>query len=627
MFQPLKKQFRELLHGGDRFPFSLLATAYAGILMLALLLAYIIGFDFHVPGEFLQLGIRSALWYIPFKLYLLACFGQFRTLPFYFRIPDLLRLFWACTVACVLLLLLWLLVGHEWTFPRRIILAEAALSLMGLAAFRLALRTFRQRYLEGQGTRAEKAAVAIIGAGDVGESLLSELSARSSLGKRAVVVYDDDPARQGSLMHGLPVLPIAERGFAQDADRYGFEEIIVAIARPPASRLREWVRMSNEAGLPMQIVPSLSQLSSRLFKVSQIRPVNVEDLLGREAVHLESDELKLFLRDRTVMVTGAAGSIGSEICRQVLACQPLRLLLVERSETLLFQIERELHDLGYEGQYLPLVADVTHEAQMRQILLEHQPQVVFHAAAHKHVPLMESQPAEAIRNNALGTALLARLCSEQAVGHFVLISTDKAINPRSVMGATKRLAEIAVLAMQSREGNRTRFSAVRFGNVLGSSGSVIPTFQKQIARGGPVTVTHPEMTRYFMTIPEAVGLVLISATLAQGGDILVLDMGQPVKIAEMARQMIQLQGLVPEVDIEIQYTGLRPGEKIHEELIRKDEHFEQTSHPRIVRFLDKPMAYSAWEQASSSLEASLGEAAPSRIKASIQQVIPEYKPF
>jgi FlaA1/EpsC-like NDP-sugar epimerase len=355
--------------------------------------------------------------------------------------------------------------------------------------------------------------------------------------------------------------------------------------------------------------------------------VEVQDLLGRQRIELETDTIRELVRDRVVLVTGAGGSIGSELCRQIASHQPRKLLLLDRSEPHVFEIEQELIGQGSGKDLEPLVTDILDPRRMEQIFSTLQPQVVFHAAAHKHVPLMERQPAEAIKNNAFGTAGLADLCLKHGVERFVLISTDKAINPTSVMGATKRLAELYLQSLNAAFPERTRFIAVRFGNVLGSSGSVIPIFQKQIAQGGPVRVTHPEMTRYFMTIPEAAMLVLQSATQGRGGEIFVLDMGNPIRIVDLARQMIELSGLKPEEDIQIQFSGVRPGEKLFEELTYQGEEFIPTIHPKIHRFVSRPPELSEVRRLFRELARDANRASPDDFRRRLQQALPEYRAF
>ena len=412
----------------------------------------------------------------------------------------------------------------------------------------------------------------------------------------------------------------------QKKDALGLEQVIIAMPTAPAKRVGEIIKRLRPSRLAIATVPAMDQLATGQLKVSQIRPVDIQDLLGRKPVEIETQSIREILVHRRIMVTGAGGSIGSELCRQIAAFEPERLLLVEQSEVQLFAIEQELISLGFGGSIVPLIADIVDEPQMRAILREHRPDILFHAAAHKHVPMMERQPGEAIKNNFIGTARLAELALAHGVGKFVLISTDKAVNPTSAMGATKRLAEIYLQGLSAKSPQGTRFIAVRFGNVLGSSGSVVPTFTRQIAAGGPVTVTHPDMVRYFMTIPEAVGLVLQSCAQGQGGETFVLDMGQPVKIADLARQMIELSGLKPDVDIEIKFVGLRPGEKMFEELTCQGEAYQLTRHPRIMRFVT---VAEDWQKINAALQKLAGElhrAGPDQLKQLLQQHLAEYTP-
>jgi FlaA1/EpsC-like NDP-sugar epimerase len=405
------------------------------------------------------------------------------------------------------------------------------------------------------------------------------------------------------------------------------QEAIIAMPSAPARRVGEIIRILHGSGLPCRTVPSRDQLANGQVRASQLRNVEVQDLLGRDRVELETENIRQLLRGRVVMVTGAGGSIGSELCRQIASYQPERLLLVERSEPHAFQIEQELIRSGCGPMIVPLVADILDARRMKEIFAQYTPQVVFHAAAHKHVPMMEHQPGEAIQNNSLGTAGLAEIAVAMGVGRFILISSDKAINPTSVMGATKRLAEMYVQALNAEFPDKTKFIAVRFGNVLGSSGSVIPVFQRQIAEGGPVTVTHPEMTRYFMTIPEACMLVLQSAAQGTGGEIFVLDMGKPIRILDLACQMIELSGLRPHEDIKIEFTGVRPGEKLFEELSHKKEDFVPTAHQKIFRFVSEPLRLEVIRQRLDSLRNQLHSKEANALRLMLHDCVPEYSPW
>ena len=400
---------------------------------------------------------------------------------------------------------------------------------------------------------------------------------------------------------------------------------IIAISNFSKVRIAEITSSFSKIGVETGIVPSYYDLASGFAKVSNFREVAIEDILGREQVPLDSHAIDEMVKNKVVMVTGAGGSIGSELCRQIAMKSPSLLIMVDHCEVQLFQIEQKIIRGEYGINIKPLVGSVSDERRMDRIISTYKPQIIFHAAAHKHVPMMESQPGEALKNNTYGTWNIAEIASTHGVEKFLLISTDKAINPTNVMGATKRLAEKAIQAMQNRKGNSTQFVAVRFGNVLGSSGSVIPTFKRQIEEGGPVTVTHPEVTRYFMTIPEAVGLVLQCGAQAVGGEIFVLDMGDPVKVIDLARHMIRLSGFEPDTDIKIKIIGLRPGEKLYEELQHKNEELVKTSHPRIFGFISKPPSYSEMKRVVEQIKLNADNLCINDLKRFIFENVPEYK--
>ena len=541
-----------------------LATIYSAALLLCLWFAYQLRFDFNVPDRFEPNLITIACIIIGIKLVSLFVFNQFDGLLSYFSTPDLKRMFLACVIPTAVVAVIRAGWGIEFAPPRGVILTDFVLTLLALCATRLGFRYLRLRKYRQTGPAAgEMSRVAIIGAGDSGAALARDLLAKPWLGMMPVAFFDDFRNLVSSI-HGIDVAGRPEDIAARKAELQ-IDEIIIAMPSAPAKRIRDIVRIVRETHLPCRTLPSLGQLATGHASVTTLRPVEIEDLLGRDPVQVESAAVREIIAGRCVMVTGAGGSIGSELCRQILSFGPSMLLLVERSEPQLFIIEQELIEGRTDEIVLPVIADIGNRDRMNSIFRRFQPQVVFHAAAHKHVPMMEAQPAEAIRNNVFGTALLAELAMAHEAERFVLISTDKAVNPTSVMGATKRLAEMFIQSLITRS-HGTKFMAVRFGNVLGSSGSVVPTFTRQIRAGGPVTVTHADVTRFFMTIPEAVSLVLQSATLGRGGDIFMLDMGSPVRILDLAIQMIELSGFKPYEDIEIAITGMRPGEKMHEEL-------------------------------------------------------------
>jgi FlaA1/EpsC-like NDP-sugar epimerase len=606
---------------------TVLTLGYTAIITLSLFLAYELRFDFRMPtSEIDRLG-RVFWWLIPLKIVLLLLFRQFEGLLSYFSVPDLRRILYANAVASAILVFVWFYTHGAYAPPRGVILADFILSVTGISSLRLLFRLVRENYLsEGLAPHRAIRRVGIIGAGDAGATLARELATKRGLGLRPVVFFDDDPGKWRSRVHDIPVVGSPEQLLNQ---KRNLELDLAIIAMPSASakRIGEVVRILQQTRLSFQTVPAISQLATGRVKVSQLRPVQIEDLLGREPVELALQHIRQILQDKVVMVTGAGGSIGAELCRQVASFNPNRLLLVDQSEVQMFAIEQELLEAGYGGLIVPLVADVLDAPRMRSIFGRFQPKALFHAAAHKHVPMMESQPSEAIKNNVLGTVGLGELALEFGVERFVLISTDKAINPTNVMGATKRLAEKLIMALHAQNHGATRFMAVRFGNVLGSSGSVVPLFQKQIAAGGPVKVTHADVTRYFMTIPEAVGLVLQSAAQGEGGEIFVLDMGKPVKIVDLARQMIELSGLRPDEDIEIEFVGLRPGEKLFEELSYHSENHAPTNHPKIMRFLSQPESIERMRAVLGEVTRDMYTVERNQLKMRLKQAVPEYQPY
>ena len=596
-------------------------------LLAALALSYQLRFDFHPPALEAALALHTAWWIIPMKLIMLLFIGQFAGLLSYFSIPDLRRLIISLGSASAIVMAVWVVTDGRLAPPRSVIVADFLLSLLFLSGIRLFFRLIRERYFTARSPwSARVQRVGIVGAGYAGATLARELLVKRALGLRPVCFFDDNSSKHNTRVHDIPVVGAAERILDQSR-KLKLDKVIIAMPSASGKRVREIVKVLQQANLKFETVPTLDQLATGKVKVSQFRPVAIEDLLGRAPIKLQTENIRSILEGRVVMVTGAGGSIGSELCRQIAAFNPERVLLLEQSEVQIFQIEQELISLGYAGLIVPLVADILDGPRMNFIFQRYHPQVVFHAAAHKHVPMMENHPGEAIKNNAMGTRHVAELSLEYGVQRFVLISTDKAINPTSVMGATKRLAEIYTQGLSAANPGATKYIAVRFGNVLGSSGSVIPTFQKQIAAGGPVKVTHPDVERYFMTIPEAVGLVLQSAALGEGGEIFVLDMGKPVKIVDLARQLIELSGLKPGVDVEIQFTGLRPGEKMFEELSHDTENCVQTAHPEIMRFVCQPAAIKVIQEQLAEMNKGIDAADASQLKRLLNKAVPEYTPF
>ena len=626
----------------------LLPLGYTAGLAMSLWAAYLLRFDFSIPPEYREQFFVSIGWVVPLQLVLLLAFGQVSGHLTVFSTPDFARLLSALAFALVGFLSVRAPNDVSYVPPRSIALANFILALVTLGGLRLSMRLAWQRLraTPEEWSRCSRR-VGIIGAGDAGCRIAGELLMKPHIGLKPVAFFDDNRHCWMSRIHGIPVLGAPElltgerpgavgplgvlrRIFGQKAPASPalmLDEVIIALPSAPARRKKEIVRILQQAGLKFLTVPSLDQLATGAVHVNQLRPVEIQDLLGRDPVCIETDNIRATLEGKVVMVTGAGGSIGSELCKQIAAFNPSRLLMVEQCEAHLFQIEQELLSRHAGHFILPCIADVLDAERMNHLFERHRPQIVFHAAAHKHVPMMESQPGEAVKNNVFGTARVARLAVKYHAERFVLISTDKAINPTNVMGATKRLAEMFVQALHAATPGTTKLMGVRFGNVLGSSGSVIPTFAKQIAEGGPIKVTHPEITRYFMTIPEAVSLVLQSGAQGSGGEIFVLDMGKPVRIMDLAAEMIRLSGLTPGEDIEIDIVGLRPGEKLYEELCANGENTAPTHHPKIMRFVSPLPNLEELARVFGDLWDCLGTLSPNEIKLRLQKIVPEYRPY
>jgi FlaA1/EpsC-like NDP-sugar epimerase len=507
--------------------------------------------------------------------------------------------------------------------PVGALVIDFELALLGMLGLRVCTRLWdeRREWAAADAPKVIRVPILLIGAGKAGTLVAKEIRACPWAGLHPLGFVDDDPAKAGTIIHGLRVL-----GTTADLERIiqasGARQAVVTIGDLPREKLRQLVQACKQAGIPTKVIPGIREMVDGSVNLSTIREVSVQDVLSRDGVLLETHAIARVLRGRRLLVTGAGGSIGSELCREAARFEPALLVLVEKSEYNLFQVHRQLAERFPGLETVPCIADICDRSRMRQVFAAWRPDVVLHAAAHKHVPMMEWNPGEAIKNNVLGTRLLADTAAAHGVAHFVMISTDKAVNPSSIMGVSKRIAELYVRAVSER--SRTAFVTVRFGNVLGSSGSVIPIFMEQIARGGPVTVTHPDMTRYFMTIPEACQLVLQAAAMGQGGELFVLDMGQPVKIVDLARDLIRLAGPSAS-DVEIRFMGVRPGEKLFEELSSKEEQVRKTRHPQI--FIGRARA-KPWEEINRQID-ELGELADGAdvagLVARIKEVIPEYE--
>ena len=574
----------------------------AALLALAYYLAYVLRFDDAIPPRYERLLEDTIVLIVVMKVVIFALFGLYSKLWRFVDQRDfetILKAVVVSTVGLIVVLFLFSIGRHD--PPRTVVALDFLLSLVFCAGARFAVRALVER--PARGAILERAAneVLIVGAGNGGQQVAFELRRNPGLSSAPVGFVDDDPRKQGMRVAGLKVLGTTDT-LPRVLDGVRPNEVIIAIPSAPGTVRQKVVMACRERGIPVRTLPTTFELlSGGVNLMRQVREVRVEDVLGREPVRVEIDRVGAYLRGRTVLVTGAGGSIGAELCRQIARVGPRFLVMVENSENALFEIRRELEEERHFNRAAAVLADCKDATRMREIFDEQQPSVVFHAAAYKHVPLMEENPVEAVRNNAVATRIVAAAAGEAGAERFVLVSTDKAVSPATVMGASKALAEWAVEAAQNRW-KGTRYSSVRFGNVLGSSGSVVPIFRRQIAQGGPVTVTDEKMTRYFMTIPEAVQLIIRSGELSTGGEVFVLEMGEPVKILELARNMIRIAGLEPEVDVGIELIGRRPGEKLHEELFNPGERPQPTPAEKIVCAVRAPLEPEWVENAFARIE-------------------------
>ncbi len=585
---------------------------------LAWTLAYWLRFNFDIPDFYFLGMVHNLAWVVPLHAGVFVALAVHQGMWRYVSVKDLQRIVLAVALAAALVGagVFMLQLGDV---PRSVLILQPLLLVMAMGGTRFAYRAWREHQLYGR-IHLEGEPVLILGAGDAAVMLLREL--KRSEEWRVIGLLDDEAGKRGRSIDGVPVLGGLDE-VAALAARLQVNNAIIAMPSAAASVRRRVTEAATAAGLMVLTVPAIDDLLSGRVSISQLRKVELEDLLGREVVSLDSEGLHRLLGDRTVLVTGAGGSIGSELARQIARFRPKRLVLFEQSEFALYRIEEEFASRQPETPVNGLAGDVKDAARVEEVFAKYRPEVVFHAAAYKHVPLMENENAwEAVRNNVLGTLRVAEAAQRHGTIEFVFISTDKAVNPTNVMGATKRIAEMVCQGLQRPGG--TRFVMVRFGNVLGSNGSVIPKFREQIARGGPVTVTHPDIVRYFMSIPEAAQLVLQAGLMGQGGEVFVLDMGEPVKIADLARDMIRLSGFAEE-DIKIVFTGLRPGEKLYEELLADGEHTLPTPHPKL-RIARAQAALSPDELAE--LRGWLDGAPQDEqaVKRRLAQIVTEYRP-
>jgi FlaA1/EpsC-like NDP-sugar epimerase len=604
--------------------------ADVAILCCAFFAAYLFRFDFSLDEYY----FNNALNQLPFVVFVqfasLFLVGAYSIIWRYVSLEDIKAFLKAALISGVVLVLVRLLLTPEqflrWQVPLSIILMDTGLAFAGLLGLRV-LRRFVYEFAEKQTVysskrRAKRKATLLVGAGRIGAALAKEMVGRADAELDVKGFVDDDRRKKGGSVGGVKVLGATD-DLARLVDELNIEEVVIAIDQAQGKKIRHILDVCRAIPVKAKIVPSLNEIAHGRVSVSRIRDVQIEDLLGREPVELDNQNLHEFLSGKVVLITGAGGSIGSELVRQVGNYQPEQIILVERSEFALFQIERELARDFSDVNYVPLIADIGDEARMREIFEEFRPEVIFHAAAHKHVPLMETNCTEAIKNNVLATKLIGELAGAYGTKNFVLISTDKAVNPTSVMGASKRISEIVLQSLNQIYA--TNYMAVRFGNVLGSAGSVVPIFSEQIRKGEAITVTSPEMTRYFMTIPEASQLVMQAGALGSGGEIFILNMGEPVKILDLAEDMIRLSGLKPYEDIDIVFTGIRKGEKLYEELEITGEDLLRTRHPKI--YIGKIATYETEQVAQivQQFRQAVGENDEAKIRSLFNKFLPEAK--
>lgn len=605
--------------------FYAMLLADMGIFGLALYLAYLFRFDFEVPQFFSAQFLGLLKYVLVFKGALFLLFGLYRGMWRYTSLDDYWKLL---RVTALQSLILVSFVVFRFSFmgvPRSIFVIDWVLTLVLCSGLRLLIRAFYTRTLVLAGPAPGRRNVLVVGAGASAEKISRELTANPAH-YNLVGFLDDAPGLKGRTIHGRPVLGAVE-AMATVADRLGVDEIFIAVSEASAEEMRRMVETCKGTGLPYKILPAMTEIIDGKVDIKALRDIDYLDLLGRSPVSLDTERIEQYLTGQTVLVTGCGGSIGSELCRQIVRFRPRHLVLVDSSEYNLYEIEMELrHGLGF-AHCATVLGSVADRPLMDRTFQAHKPSTVFHAAAYKHVPMLERNPWQAVRNNIEGSRAVMRAAVAAGVERFVVVSTDKAVRPTNVMGASKRVTE---LLMQSMSGQGTRFMAVRFGNVVGSSGSVVPLFRRQIAAGGPVTVTHPDVTRYFMSISEATQLILQAGSMGEagtGGEVFVLDMGVPVRIADMARDLIRLSGKEPGADVEIVFTGLREGEKLFEELITEGEGIVRTEHRKIlVVGCDTPVRAEDLdreiERLSQAADAHDGQA----IRACLKRLVPEYTP-
>ena len=606
------------------------------IFITALCLAYLLRFEFFLAHIDIKQIYQLLLWMVPLKFIIFLSFGLYGGMWRYTSVRDFWRLAQACFLSTLIVMVIILTINRFEGYSRSIFIGDGVITFVLAGGVRMAIRSFYAVYMNNGAeiyplVNTHLTRVLIIGAGDAGEKILREIIENYTLNYKVVGFIDDDAGKQGQTIHGIPILGTLER-LPAIVKRANIQQILIAVPSATGDQIRRIVEVCQISNTPYKILPGIGELINGRVSVKLLRDINYEDLLGRSPVQLDTKGIRNYLDGKTVLITGCGGSIGSELCRQVMKYQPRKLILLDLSESSLFHIQMEMQNDNYGYPCEVVLGRVQNEDLMNHVFEKYKPDVVFHAAAFKHVPMLEKNPWEAVFNNIIGSRVLMETAIRNHVERFVVVSTDKAVRPSSVMGASKRVTE---LIMQCQQENGTKLMAVRFGNVIGSSGSVFPFFRRQIERGGPVTVTHPEVNRFFMTIPEASQMILQAGMMGEGGEIFILKMGTPVKILDMARDLIRLSGKEPDVDIKIIFTGLRDGEKLYEELITVGEGIVPTEHRKVMvlRTNDLFNGIKIPQEAKKQLYREIDELAKiaarhdsKGIKIKLKEIVPEYMP-
>jgi FlaA1/EpsC-like NDP-sugar epimerase len=615
--------------------FYLMIVSDSVIFVITLIVAYLVRFEFVLSQDNITQIQNVLLWIIPLKIVVFLSLRVYRGMWRYTSIRDFWILGQACLLSTLLIMVIILYSSDFQGFSRAVFAVDGVLTFLFIGGKRMAIRSFFAIYtnpkrMDNPFPKINFKKVLIVGAGAAGEKILREIFENYQLHYHVVGFIDDDPEKQGRSIHGVHVLGNVAR-LPYILEKVNIEEILIAVPSASGDQIRHIVEACRECNVSYKILPGIGELIDGRVSVKILRDISYEDLLSRQPVHLDIPGIRNYIDGKTVLITGCGGSIGSELCRQVMKYQPRSIILVDASEENLFNIQMELQNIRYCRNCVAILGQVQNKQLMEDVFKKYKPQVVFHAAAYKHVPMLEKNPWEAVFNNIVGSSIVMDMSVKYHVERFVLVSTDKAVRPTNVMGASKRIAE---LIMQTYQGNGTHLMAVRFGNVVGSSGSVMPIFRRQIEQGGPVTVTHPEVNRYFMTIPEASQMILQAGAMGEGGEVFILRMGTPVKIADMARDLIRLSGKEPDVDIKIIYTGLREGEKLYEELITVGEDILPTVHERVMVLRSNNHSNEAnilemRKKLKNQIDALMQDAMlhnATTIKNKLKEIVPEYTP-